>query len=755
MAGFIGSHLGQALVRAGLAVRGVDAFTKTYAVEQKRHNAALLAGVQGVELVTADLAHIGFGEMSDLLSDVDAVVHLSGEVGVPDSWGIAFPIYVERNVTATQRLLEASAAGGVARFVYASSSSVYAPANCPVVESSPVRPLSPYGVTKLAGECLVGAYAHERGLSTVALRYFSVYGSRQRADMAVHRFIEALLDDRPLTVHGDGRQARDFVYVDDVVAATTGALTADLPPGTVLNVAYGEPVEVRDVIAILAEQLAVEPQVGRLPPRPGEPRRMQGSPAAARKLLGWEAATDLRTGLRRQLDWHVQHRLDQTARAAATPGPAPVPTALPGNGRHTRSAHRENREPRVLFYSQDGLGLGHQRRTTVLAAEFLRACPGASALTVSDSPLGLFFTAGAGHDYCKLPSVRKNGPGDWRPVALASSFPDVLAVRTAMLRSAVESFRPDVVLVDHMPHGAMGELVPTLEVLRDRPTSVVLGLRDILDAPAVVRERWRLEGAYDAVERYYDRVLVYGSPDVFDVAGEYAWPPATVERLRYCGYVCSPRSPDETRCVRDRVLRRTPGARLVVAMAGGGADAYPLFDTLLRAVPAVLRAGPCHLVVVTGPFLPPEPHRKLAECAQDLPVTLLTSVADPANYLAAADLVVAMAGYNTAVEILAVGSRALLVPRSGPSAEQRMRARLFAEHGWVDWLPPEELDPTSLARAITAGLHERPRAAVAPPPDLGGRSAASAALLASLRDTRPPMTLPGRPGPAVDRSLPA
>jgi predicted glycosyltransferase len=377
---------------------------------------------------------------------------------------------------------------------------------------------------------------------------------------------------------------------------------------------------------------------------------------------------------------------------------------------------------------------------------------------VSDSPLGRFFTAGAGHDYCKLPSVRKNGPGDWSPVSLASSFPDVLAVRSAMLRSAVESFRPDVMLVDHMPHGAMGELVPTLEALRDTPTCVVLGLRDILDAPAVIRERWRLEGAYDAVERYYDRVLVYGSPDVFDIAAEYDWPPAAVERLQYCGYVCGPPPRQEVRRVRERILRGTPDARLVVTMAGGGADAYPLFDTLLQTLPTVLHVQPCHLVVITGPFLPPEQRHDLAQRAQRLPVTLLTSVADPVQYLAAADMVVAMAGYNTTAEILSVGTRALLVPRSGPSAEQRMRARLFAERGWVDWLPPEDLDAVSLARAVIAGLRERSGATVAAPPNLEGRTAASAALIALFRDTRPPVTLPDRAKCAaatVDSSLPA
>jgi predicted glycosyltransferase len=400
-----------------------------------------------------------------------------------------------------------------------------------------------------------------------------------------------------------------------------------------------------------------------------------------------------------------------------------------------------SREPRLLIYSQDGLGLGHQRRTTLLANEFLRTCPGASALTVSDSPLGKFFSSASGHDYCKLPSVRKVGPGDWRPVSLSSSFADVLDVRRAMLRTTVQTFRPDVLLVDHMPHGAMGELVPTLDLLRDEQTVVVLGLRDILDAPAVVRERWRLEGAFEAVERYYDRVLVYGSSDVFDVATEYDWPDAASEKIQYCGYVCAPPPHEATESVRSRPLERAGNGRLVVAMAGGGADAFPLFDALVSAVPAIQEAGPCHVVVVTGPFLPAERRRELVARAQDLPVDVLISVSDPVSYAASADLVVAMAGYNTTAEILSVGTPALLVPRSGPSAEQQMRARLFAERGWVDWLPPQDLSAEMLGRAVTEALYKPRVATPVRAPDLAGRTVAAGRLIDALVGTRQPHTI--------------
>jgi predicted glycosyltransferase len=397
------------------------------------------------------------------------------------------------------------------------------------------------------------------------------------------------------------------------------------------------------------------------------------------------------------------------------------------------------REPRLLIYSQDGFGLGHQRRTTLLADEFLSSCPGASVLTVSDSPLGKFFSSATGHDYCKLPSVRKVGPGEWRPVSLSSSFTDVLDVRRAMLRTTVEAFRPDVLLVDHMPHGAMGELVPTLEMLRNEPTAVVLGLRDILDAPAVVRERWRLEGAYEAVERYYDQVLVYGSSDVFDVATEYDWPDAVRSKIRYCGYVCAPPPPDMSEPLRSRYRETARGGHLVVAMAGGGADAYPLFDALLSAVPHIQEAGDCHIVLVTGPFLPAAQHLELIARAQGLPVDVLTSVSDAVGYAASADLVVAMAGYNTTAEILSVGTPALLVPRSGPSAEQQMRARLFAERGWVDWLRPQDLSAGKIGEAITRALCEPWAPTAVRPPDPAGGTAGADRLIESLHRARSPL----------------
>jgi predicted glycosyltransferase len=385
-------------------------------------------------------------------------------------------------------------------------------------------------------------------------------------------------------------------------------------------------------------------------------------------------------------------------------------------------------DPRLLIYSQDGLGLGHQRRTTLLAGEFLDSCPGSSVLTISDSPIGQFFEARPGHDYLKLPSIRKVGPGSWQPVSLSQPFEDVLKMRKEIIRSAALAFRPDVLLVDHMPHGAMGELVPTLEELEGSGTRIVLGLRDILDAPATVRQRWRLEGAFEAVERFFEDVLVYGSRDLFDVAAQYGWPTSLAARLRYCGYVCAPPALSGVDAVRHHYLGDDQDARLVVAMAGGGADSATMFTTLLRALPSLDVDHRVVVVLVTGPFLPEEERARLQLLVGDLPVHLIPTVSDSPSYLGAADLVVAMAGYNTTAEILSLGARALLVPRSGPSAEQQMRARSFAHRGWVRWIQPDILSPETLAAAMASAL-DTPPASVSMAPDLLGRQRAAGHLL--------------------------
>jgi predicted glycosyltransferase len=372
----------------------------------------------------------------------------------------------------------------------------------------------------------------------------------------------------------------------------------------------------------------------------------------------------------------------------------------------------------------------------LIGAEFLRSCPDACVLTISDSPLGTFFGVVPNQDYLKLPSLVKSGPGQWAPVSLPIPSAELLELRSELISCAALSFAPDVVLVDHMPQGASGELVPALEALRDRPTKFVLGLRDILDAPGVVRHTWRAEGAFDAIAAHYDRVLVYGSRSVFDVAAEYRWTPGTAGLLEYCGYVCKPPSAPKARRVR-RADLDDPDGRLIVAMAGGGADAYPVMDALLDGLDEIRKAGPASVVLITGPFMPAELRRDLKVRAQGRSVRLRKTVKDAASYIAAADVVVGMAGYNTTAEILRARTPAVLVPRAGPSAEQRMRARLFADRNWVRVVDPDELCPSSLAAAVIEALDDAPPQVDLGGPDLGGLEVAVGHLMSLVEVAEP------------------
>ncbi|MDZ7885521.1 MAG: NAD-dependent epimerase/dehydratase family protein [Mycobacterium sp.] len=223
VAGFIGSTLAERLVSSGQKVIGIDSFSDYYDRETKELNLARLSTAGEFTLLEADLNTV---DLSALLADVEVIYHQAGQPGVRKSWGADFVRYVEANISATQRLLESSrnSAPKLTRFVYASSSSVYGDAeNYPTRESDCPQPRSPYGVTKLAAEHLVSLYAANFGLPAVSLRYFTVYGPRQRPDMAFNRFISGALSGSRLTVHGDGKQIREFTYVDDIVEANVRA----------------------------------------------------------------------------------------------------------------------------------------------------------------------------------------------------------------------------------------------------------------------------------------------------------------------------------------------------------------------------------------------------------------------------------------------------------------------------------------------------------------------------------------------------
>ena len=313
-AGFLGSHVCERLLQAGHEVVGVDCFTDHYARAVKERNLAQARDWESFTLVEADLADAG---TRALLDGIDAVIHLAAQPGVRAGH---LGAYVRRNVIATQRLLEAAALSPLRRFVYASSSSVYGDApRSPTDERTPLAPLSAYAASKVAAERLADLYCRRDGVPAVGLRYFTIYGPRQRPDMAFHRFIARCLASEPVELIGDGRQVRDFTYVADAVEATLAA-AARGRPGAVYNVGGGHPVELRDAIALIAE-LAGEPvAVAHRPAVAGEARRTACDGMLARRELGFAPRTPLGEGIARQLEQMAQvtrgapHRNQITAR---------------------------------------------------------------------------------------------------------------------------------------------------------------------------------------------------------------------------------------------------------------------------------------------------------------------------------------------------------------------------------------------------------------------------------------------------------
>jgi UDP-glucose 4-epimerase len=310
-AGFIGSHLVESLLADGWDVLGVDCFNPNYDAADKWANMGVARDYHAFRFLEADLAS---SDAVALVRECDPVFHLAAEPGVRSSWGRRFDRYVHNNVAATQRLLEASSAEPARRVVYASSSSVYGDAEqLPTREDATPRPLSPYGVTKLAAEHLCRLYHAEQGVDAVALRYFSVYGPRQRPDMAFRRFCEAAIDHRPIELFGHGRQTRDFTFVADIVAATRAAASADRVGGEVFNVGGGSRVTLNHALECVSAIAGRPLDVRRGAREDGDVLHTGADIARAREQLGYEPSTTLEDGLRAEFEWAL------AARAAAAP----------------------------------------------------------------------------------------------------------------------------------------------------------------------------------------------------------------------------------------------------------------------------------------------------------------------------------------------------------------------------------------------------------------------------------------------------
>jgi nucleoside-diphosphate-sugar epimerase len=302
-AGFIGSNLVDELLSNGDEVVGIDCFNDNYGRAEKLRNLEHARSWDRFDFVPVDLSR---GAVHDLVADCDVVFHLAAEPGVRSSWGQRFESYVRNNVMATQHLLEAARSQPERRFVYASSSSVYGQAErFPTPEDVVPQPQSPYGTTKLAAEHLCSLYRSNFGVDAVSLRLFSVFGPRQRPDMAFSSFFAAVVSGEPASVLGDGRQTRDFTYVGDVVRALRMTAEIDAPAERIFNIGGGARTSLAETIRII-EELAGAPMRSRLLPRvEGDVRDTAADTTRARELLGFEPATSLRQGLEAQYEWSV------------------------------------------------------------------------------------------------------------------------------------------------------------------------------------------------------------------------------------------------------------------------------------------------------------------------------------------------------------------------------------------------------------------------------------------------------------------
>jgi UDP-glucose 4-epimerase len=304
-AGFIGSHLCERLLADGHEVVGIDSFSDYYEQERKEQNLSVARARPNFTLEVADLVD---ADLERILDGATVVFHLAGQPGVRPSWGGHFDRYVHDNIVATQRLLESLRESQLRKLVFASSSSVYGDAEMfPTKESALPRPVSPYGMTKLAAEHLTFVYMRNFGIPATSLRYFTVYGPRQRPDMAFCRFMEALVDNQEIEIFGDGEQTREFTYVSDAVDGTVKAASADVV-GQIINLGGGSRVTVNRVLDTLEDISRIKARRLHLPAAPGDPRHTGASINLARERLGWEPRVSLREGLTRQWEWFQEAR---------------------------------------------------------------------------------------------------------------------------------------------------------------------------------------------------------------------------------------------------------------------------------------------------------------------------------------------------------------------------------------------------------------------------------------------------------------
>ncbi len=360
---------------------------------------------------------------------------------------------------------------------------------------------------------------------------------------------------------------------------------------------------------------------------------------------------------------------------------------------------------RILVYSHDTFGLGNIRRMLEISKHLAASDPDVSILIISGSPMLHAFRIPQRIDYIKLPCLTRTTRGGYEVKFLQSSYEDIMRLRANIILSAVLDFAPDLILVDKKPFGVSNELAPVFDLVRrrlQRPKMVLL-LRDILDSPEVTSKVWEKNGYYEAIQRYYDQVLVVGSPEVFDLGREYKFPDETREKIRFCGYIKRGRG-----LVSRPVTRAQYGVAdepLVLVTPGGGEDGYHLISSYLIGLRDHAPSRAMKSILVCGPEMQEHQRREIQSLAGACSgVSLLDFSDDMASLMEAADLVVCMGGYNTICELLTLKKHAIIVPRIKPVQEQWIRADRLARKGVFRALHPDDLTPHKLASMVVEEL---------------------------------------------------
>ncbi|WP_228035460.1 glycosyltransferase family protein [Oculatella sp. LEGE 06141] len=353
------------------------------------------------------------------------------------------------------------------------------------------------------------------------------------------------------------------------------------------------------------------------------------------------------------------------------------------------------RKWRIALYSHDTMGLGHKRRNLLIAQALGYSTLPADILMISGMNDASNGSMPPGVDYLTLPALYKGIDGQYQPRRWDISLKEIIALRSQVIRATIATFKPDVLIVDNVPRGAVRELDPTLEYLREHGTTrCILGLRDILDDPAIVRRDWERAANDEAIRKYYDAVWIYGDPSVYDITRECRFAPDVAAKFHHIGYLDQRfrlKFADESATIANIAL---PPGRLAVCMVGGGQDGARLAEAFARSE----RPPDTNGVILTGPLMPAKLRQRLqGYAAQSSRLTVLDYLAEPTLLLEQADWVVSMGGYNTICEILSFEKRALIVPRIKPRREQLIRAERLQQLGIVDVLHPDRLSPIAIS----------------------------------------------------------